>query len=116
MASPGAKPGQRFGGRVKGTPNKDKDDLRAKIAAVCGDTWDPVVGMAFIAKFGKIPIYDLETKELIGHEEVEARQRIKCMEESAQYTHAKRKAIELSSDPENPLIGRVGITFVSPPK
>jgi hypothetical protein len=115
MASPGAKPGQRFGGRPKGAPNKDKEDLRAKIALVCGDKWDPVQAMAFIAMFGQIPIYDMETKEIVGHEPVESRQRIKCMEESAQYTHAKRKAIEISQDPDNPFIGQVQLEFVSPP-
>jgi hypothetical protein len=55
MARGSSPTGERVTGRRKGTLDKDKERLRQKIIEVCGDKWDPVVGMAHIAMCGEIP-------------------------------------------------------------
>ena len=123
MSRNGLQTGQRFpgAGRKKGTPNKATSELKDRINAAVGD-WDPVVEMARIARSGLWPVYDPKTNlplidPVTGQvvlEMVPQKIRARFQEECASYVHAKRKAVEHSQDPDNPLIGRVGITFIDP--
>jgi len=74
------------GGRVKGTPNKKTQDVIDRLKEL---KCDPIEGMAKIAdtayKDGDLPLAGQMYKEL------------------AQYVAPKRKAVEISSDSENPL-------------
>ena len=85
MATHGAAPGERRGGRKKGALNRDRKALVDRIQAVCPG-YDPVVAMAVIA----------------CNEEIDLSIRMTAHKEVAQYVAPKLKAIEHSSDPENP--------------
>lgn len=74
----GSKPGERRGGRGKGTPNKDTLDLYAKCEALKIDPFDELLKMAA----------DKGLKEEL---------RLKALTEVSQYLYSKRKAIELSN-------------------
>lgn len=74
----GCRPGERRGGRTKGTPNKLTMDVAERLAAAgC----DPILGMVQIAQDEKAPL------EL----------RARMYSELAQYTAPKRKAVDMSS-------------------
>lgn len=74
----GSKPGERRGGRAKGTPNKITTDVAAKLAAIgC----DPLLGMAHIAMDESVPI------------EV----RLRGYSELAKYVSPQRKAVDHTS-------------------
>lgn len=73
-------------GRKKGTPNKDKQALRERLAAMgC----DPIDGMAKIAQ----EAMSEKDYPLAGN----------MFKELARYTYPALKAIELSSNPEQPV-------------
>ncbi len=73
----GAKPGERRGGRAKGTPNKSTLSVQERLRELgC----DPIAGMALIA------MDEGSSHELRG----------KMFAELAQYVWPKRKAIEHS--------------------
>jgi hypothetical protein len=85
MPGGGSKPGERRGGRQKGTGNKDKAELQRKLRLLgC----DPIEGMALIAVNPENPI------EL----------RAKMFAELAGYVEAKRKAIEHAGEGGGPLL------------
>jgi hypothetical protein len=79
MAGGGSQPGERRGGRKRGSPNKRTLDVIDKLAAL---DCDPIAGMALIA---------MDKKNSI---EVRARMFV----ELAQYVAPKRKAVEHSAD------------------
>lgn len=116
MSKPGLKPGQKAAvgaGRKAGTPNKSTVELQQAIAAVCGEDWDPVVAMARIAKEGVIPTLNSGTGTYVDIP-VSEKTRATCHKEVAEYIHAKRRAVEVSNDPENPLSLGLAISFVDP--
>ena len=84
----GAKPGERRGGRQKGTPNK-RTEAVAEILATIG--CDPIGGMARIAMD--------ETAELSI--------RAQMYKELAQYVAPKRKAIEITGENGDPVKGEL---------
>ncbi len=73
----GAKPGERYGGRKKGTPNKRTVEIQEKLARL---KCDPLKGMALLA------MDEDNTPELRG----------RMYAELAQYVAPKRKALEHS--------------------
>lgn len=79
MSNRGAKPGERRGGRGKGSKNKATKDVEARLKAL---DCDPIEGMAIIAKQsmdeGELALAGQMYKEL------------------AQYIAPKRKAIEMT--------------------
>ena len=115
----GSKPGERRGGRVKGTPNKATQDVQAKLAAIgC----DPFEGMAKLAsgevpclmcrESGHLPSGDPCPKCLgTGAEVVPVEVRGRMHSELAQYVAPKRKAVEMSG----PNGGAVQVEDVSRP-
>lgn len=73
--------GAKYGGRVKGTPNKTTQDIQAKLDALgC----DPITGMAEIAAEARTA----GDFNLAGQ----------MYKELAQYVAPKRKAIEVQGD------------------
>lgn len=82
----GAKPGERRGGRVKGTPNKRTQEVIEKLAAL---DCDPIEGMATIAK----EAYEARDFQLAGN----------MYKELAQYVAPKRKAVEHSGKDGGPV-------------
>lgn len=119
MAKPGLKPGQGAqvgAGRKKGTPNKSTLELKDAIAAACGTDFDPVVTMAKIGKFGQAERYRFEPEtggfEFIGAFPVSEKIQAKCLLEVAEYIHPKRRAIEHSDNPDNPLLRKLEVVFV----
>jgi hypothetical protein len=80
----GSKPGEKRGGRQKGTPNKRTLAVTDKLAALgC----DPIQRMAQIAM----------------NEEVEVTIRARLLTELAQYIAPKRKAVEVTGEDGGPL-------------
>lgn len=78
---PGPPKGVRYGGRQKGTPNKNTKDIQAKLEALgC----DPIIGMVEIAAEARLT-GDLN---LAGS----------MYKELAQYVYPKRKAVEVQGD------------------
>jgi hypothetical protein len=80
MAGGGSKPGERRGGRKRGSPNRRTLDVIEKLAAL---ECDPIAGMARIAMNKENPL-DI---------------RARMFSELAQYVAPKRKAIEHSAQP-----------------
>lgn len=72
--------GRKFGGRIKGTPNRVTADVQARLAAL---KCDPIEGMAQLALDPANP------PELRG----------RMFAELAQYIAPKRKAIEIGVEP-----------------
>lgn len=70
--------GKKYGGRVKGTPNKSTQSVNDKLAALGCDPIAGLVGLCVIAMEAKD--YELA---------------FKCLKELAQYSLPKRKAIEI---------------------
>lgn len=79
-------------GRKKGTPNKDKKELRDRLNAEFPN-YDPLLSLAAIGNDPKTP---LEMK-------------ITCHKEIAKYIHPQRKAVEIANDIELPPIKIEGI-------
>ena len=73
--------GKKYGGRVKGTPNKSTQSVTDKLKAL---DCDPIAGMAKLAK--------------IGMDEGDYEMAHKNYKELAQYSTPKRKAIEIDLD------------------
>lgn len=82
--------GVRLGGRQKGTPNKDKQELLDMILAT--GCKHPIQGLAEIAKR--------------SHDNGDVELARDCYKELAQYVAAKRKAVEHSGevDTKQPLV------------
>jgi hypothetical protein len=80
MPGGGSKPGERRGGRKRGSPNRRTLDVIEKLAAL---ECDPIAGMARIAMNKENPL-DI---------------RARMFSELAQYVAPKRKAIEHSAQP-----------------
>lgn len=85
MAAP--KGHKKWGGRQKGTPNKDTQALQDRIASKYPG-WDPVEAMAEIAR-------DEQNDVMI---------RLAALKEVSQYIHPKRKAIEHTGKDGTPLV------------
>lgn len=81
MPKGGSKPGERRGGRQKGTPNKKSTDIKRIIE---GLGCDPIEGMARIAR---------EAEAAKDHPVALA-----AYKELAQYMYPKRKAIEITGE------------------
>lgn len=91
----GSKPGERRGGRQKGTPNKKTADIEAKLEAIgC----DPIELLARIANGeplqARIPGSPEHSEPVEQWPTLE--QRIAAGKELAQYVAPKRKAVEHS--------------------
>ena len=82
----GSKPGERRGGRKKGTPNKKTACIQAKLDK---HGCDPIEEMAKLAMHA-VKMDDMQIA-------------VPLLKELAQYVAPKRKAVELSGDSENPL-------------
>lgn len=74
----GSKPGERRGGRKRGTPNKRTEDLVERLSEAMGADWCPIVALARIADD---PGTSLDM-------------RVRCLSEVAPYLQPKRRAIE----------------------
>ncbi len=84
--SRGSKPGERRGGRKKGTPNKKSVDVKARLDELgC----DPLEGMARIAR----EALDKGDRALAGQ----------MYKELIQYVAPKRKAVEMTGDAGGPI-------------
>ncbi len=80
----GSKPGEKRGGRQKGTPNKR---TQAVTETLEGLGLDPIRGMAEIAL----------------DERVEVSLRVQVLKELCQYVAPKRKAVEVTGEDGGPL-------------
>lgn len=97
----------KTGGRTKGTPNKKTQELidKAKELGI-----DPYEILLFIAgnKWKELG-YDEPTKLVpcgdgtMAVERIEMSHRLMAAKEACQYMFAKRKAVELSQDKDNPV-------------
>jgi len=82
----GSKPGERRGGRKKGTPNKKSQDVQAMLDKMgC----NPLEGMAQIAQ----EALEEGDRTLAGQ----------MYKELAQYVAPKRKAVEMTGDAGGPI-------------
>jgi hypothetical protein len=91
----GSKPGERRGGRQKGTPNRASTEISEKLAALgC----DPIAGMAQLA------MDPTNSPELRG----------RMFAELAPYAFPKRKAIEHSAADDGGIIVRI-VKYASRP-
>lgn len=124
----GAKPGERRGGRSKGTPNKATATVQDTLSRL---GVDPFEGMALIAS-GQIPcgachgkgktkvkasdgtFFDRTCESCYGSllEKVSPETRAKMYAELGQYVAPKRKAIELTGGAGGPVVTAVQIEFV----
>src|SRR5215471_5018362 len=93
MQGKGSKPGERRGGRQKGTPNRKTAQVAERLREL---RCDPIEGMARIAMDEKAPL------ELRG----------RMYTELAQYVAPKRKAIE-HSGPEGGEVPSIQVNFVA---
>lgn len=106
----GSKPGERRGGRKKGTPNKPCHDIADKLQRLgC----DPIEGMARIA-LGDVDCPFCQAAGMVadapcamcfgtGKEPIKADLRGKMFAELAQYIHPKRKAVEVTGPDNGPI-------------
>lgn len=105
----GSRPGERRGGRKKGTPNKPCHDIADKLQRLgC----DPIEGMARIA-LGDMPCPSCVGRGLpkdtcedcggSGAEAIKADLKGKMFAELAQYIHPKRKAVEVTGPDNGPI-------------
>lgn len=93
----GSKPGERRGGRQKGTPNKKTQTMLEKFEEM---KCDPLKGMMKIAE----QAMDEGDMQLAGQ----------MYKELAQYVAPKRKAMELTGDKEKPVTVANKIELVAP--
>lgn len=112
--------GKKTGGRKKGTPNKDKQELLALIRDAVGDEdYHPVVAMAKVA-------FDTSTKQVKGldgkrRQEPKVPLELRCRmhQEVARYVAPQLKAIEHTAGDEtkglNFIMGLVAEPSVSRP-
>lgn len=89
--------GRKTGGRTKGTPNRNTQALRERLAAKYPD-YDPLLSLAAIAQ-------DPDT---------ELHHRIDCHKTIAAYIHPKLKALEHTVDLQHEPIDKIVIEYVSP--
>ena len=84
MSRGGSKPGERRGGRCKGTPNKKT----MAVAEVLGE-----LGLDPIKQMGQIAM----------DERIEVSIRVQVLKELCQYIAPKRKAVEITGEDGGPL-------------
>ena len=90
----GSKPGERRGGRQKGTPNKVIGDLRANV----------------VAKYGTTPLeyfYAIMTDKAVPYE-----RRDWAAAQAAPYVTPKLANTVITGDPDKPLEHKVSVEFV----
>lgn len=100
--------GVRVAGRQKGTPNKKTQDLLDKANELGVDPFEVVL---FYAKRDwKALGFSSETitrcakgGETFEEDRITAKMQLDAATDACQYLYPKRKAVELSSDPENPI-------------
>ena len=109
------KDGKKTGGRTKGTPNKDTQEL-IEIAERLGCSFFEVICLFAMGDWKALG-YKSEMTLVSSTDKGESYKytidpavRAKCAMEGASYLYAKRKAIELSNSPENPLEMRVALS------
>ena len=86
--------GFKTGGRIKGTPNRDKQALRARLSSLYPD-YDPILAMV----------------EMANDEALEPSMRLDCHKTIANYIHPKMRSIEhIIEDEPQP----INITIVKP--
>ena len=90
MPGGGSKPGERRGGRKKGTPNK----RTAKAAKTIQETID---------RIGCDPLEAMLEIAIQAKNEGDLSLSLSAYKELAQYVAPKRKAVEVSGDVDNPL-------------
>lgn len=100
--------GERQGGRAKGTPNRATAQLQERAAALGVDPFE--ILCLFAKGDWKSLGYDREIFLTMEGEKscsyrftIDPAVRAKCASDVASYLFPKRKAVELSTDPENPL-------------
>lgn len=105
---------KKTGGRQAGTPNKRTTELTERIKEVCGEDFDPVLGMARLAQDelnnleSDASVVEIIKRAAAGEDvaldlkvaiKAEAANRsfaLAALAEVSQYVHAKRKAVEVS--------------------
>ena len=115
MAGGGSNPGERRGGRQKGTPNKASAARQAEVAASGVTPLEVMLdnmrsayrsALELEEQLEDLPPQELEARlQLMG--EI-ARQRAaaqKCAADAANYVHPKLASIQHGEDPDNPLKG-----------
>ena len=86
--------GYKTGGRIKGTPNRDKQALRERLSSLYPD-YDPILAMV----------------EMANDEALEPSMRLDCHKTIANYIHPKMRSIEhIIEDEPQP----ISITIVKP--
>lgn len=97
--------GKRYGGRAKGTPNKNSIPLKEKAEELGVDPFE--ILLLFAKEDWKRLGYDARTKVSFTNAGIEFEEyiikpemRMKAAAEACQYIHAKRKAIETTIDQE----------------
>jgi hypothetical protein len=88
MSRGGSRPGERRGGRGKGTPNK----RTLAVAEVLGE-----LGLDPIKQMGQIAM----------DERIEVSIRVQVLKELCQYIVPKRKAVEVTGDKGGPLVLKI---------
>ena len=88
MSRGGSKPGERRGGRCKGTPNK----RTLAVAEVLGE-----LGLDPIKQMGQIAM----------DERIEVSIRVQVLKELCQYIAPKRKAVAVTGDKGGPLVLKI---------
>lgn len=83
---PGSKPGERRGGRKKGTPNKKSKKAEEQILELC-NPFEEMVRLARLAESNQ-----------------EYNTAINAYKELAQYIAPKRKAVEVTGENGNPIV------------
>src|SRR2546430_10630443 len=113
MAGGGSKPGERRGGRKRGTPNKASAARQAEVAASGVTPLEVMLdnmrsayhrALELEKQLNDLPPEELEPwLHLMG--EIARQRQIaqKCAADAANYVHPKRANIQHGSDPENPL-------------
>lgn len=109
------KDGAKTGGRVKGTPNKKSQDLISKAEELGVDPFEVI--LYYAKRDWKALGFDSPTitrcakgGETYEEDRITSKMQLDAASEACQYLHPKRKAIEHSSDPENPFDLNLNVT------
>ena len=98
MPGGGSKPGERRGGRKKGTPNKRTASVQEKLDKI---GLDPIEAMAQLVK-DELEMGDDKDKGLIKD----------LLKELAQYVAPKRKAVEVAAEVSGPEGGPIEVSRI----
>ena len=79
--------GFKTGGRIKGTPNRDKQALRERLSSLYPD-YDPILAMV----------------EMANDNTLEPSMRLDCHKTIANYIHPKMRSLEVTNHQEHPPI------------